>query len=145
MIDAEVAGTAGLELDIRAFRVPYVGSGSAPTYLLLHGAGLSHREFTGLAQILSHAGHVLLFDLPGLGSTRKPDRALTVEEYVAVIAKSLVTRAVSPVIAVGHSMGAQFAIELARQQPSAVTHLVLIGPVVDSDHRTLTAQGWGLV
>ena len=35
-------------------------------------------------------------------------------------------------VVVGHSMGAQFAVELALQQPPLVTHLVLIGPVVDS-------------
>jgi len=132
-------------LDIHTFRIPYVGTGSAPTYLLLHGIGLSHREFTGLAGILSCTGQVLSFDLPGFGSTRKPDRPLTVEDYATVIAEKLVSRAVGPVIAVGHSMGAQFAVELARQFPNLVSQVVLIGPVVDADRRTLTAQGWGLL
>lgn len=133
------------ELDIRVFWVPFTGSGSAPTYMLLHGLALSHREFTGLAGILSQTGHVLSFDLPGFGSTRKPDHALTVEDYTTIIDEKLIALAVGPVIAVGHSMGAQFAVELARQQPDAVSHVVLIGPVVDAERRTLIAQGWGLL
>lgn len=131
--------------DIRAYRVPYAGSGAAPTYLLLHGMSLSHREYTGLARILSQTGHVLAFDLPGFGSTVKPDGPITVEEYATLIARELVERNVSPVIVVGHSMGAQFAIGLARRQPGAVSHVVLIAPVVDARHRTLRAQGWGLL
>jgi len=145
VIDNAVLERTAPPLDIHTFQIPYVGTGSAPTYLLLHGIGLSHREFTGLAGILSRTGQVLSFDLPGFGSTRKPDRPLTVEDYATVIAETLISRAVGPVIAVGHSMGAQFAVELARQHPDLVSHVVLVGPVVDADRRTLTAQGWGLL
>lgn len=133
------------QLDTHTFRISYAGAGSAPTYLLLHGIGLSHREYTGLARILSQTGQVLSFDLPGFGSTQKPDRPLTVEDYATIIAEKLISRAVGPVITVGHSMGAQFAVELARQHPNLVTHVALIGPVVDANRRTLAAQGWGLL
>lgn len=145
MIHQEHLGPVGAELDIRAFGVPYVGSGPAPTYLLLHGVGLSHREFTRLARILSLSGKVLSFDQPGFGATRKPDRKLTVEDHAAVIGEKLEALAVDPVIAVGHSMGAQFAVELARQRPDAVSQVVLIGPVVDVDNPTMLAQGLGLL
>jgi len=145
VIHQEHLGPVGAEFDIRAFGVPYVGSGAAPTYLLLHGVGLSHREYTGLARILSRSGQVLAFDQPGFGSAPKPDRPLTVEDHAAAIAHKLRELSVGPVIAVGHSMGAQFAVELARQEPDAVSHLVLIGPVVDPENRTLLAQAWGLL
>jgi pimeloyl-ACP methyl ester carboxylesterase len=39
-------------------------------------------------------------------------------------------------IAVGHSMGAQFAVELALQAPGLVTRTVLMGPVVDPARRS---------
>lgn len=144
MIDYKNSVPTASEPDIRAFWVPYVGSGSAPTYLLLHGLGLSHREFTGLGRILSQTGRVLSFDLPGFGSTRKPDHAMSVEDYATVIGEKLAALAVGPVIAIGHSMGSQFAVELARKHPDAVSNVVLIGPVVDADRRTLIAQAWGL-
>lgn len=144
-VTKEAQTQAASQLDIDVFRIPYVGSGSAPTYLLLHGLGLSHREFTGLARILSKTGHVVSFDLPGFGLTQKPNRALTVEDHATVIKQKLVALPVGPVIAVGHSMGAQFAVELARQDPDAVSHVALIGPVVDAERRTLIAQGWGLL
>lgn len=47
---------------------------------------------------------------------------------------------IGPVIAVGHSMGAQFALELAVTRPDLVTGVVMIGPVVDPRRRTIWQQ-----
>jgi pimeloyl-ACP methyl ester carboxylesterase len=120
----------------------------APTFLLLHGIGLSHREFTGLAKLLSRTGRVVAFDLPGFGRNPRPDRLLSVEEHAALIAERLRRlrreAGLGPVVVVGHSMGAQFAVELARIAPSDVSGLVLIGPVVDVQHPTLVQQAMGL-
>ena len=115
-----------------------------PTYLLLHGIGLSHRAFTGLARQLSATGRVISFDLPGFGGTPRPAGRLSVEDYAEIIRSELRARDAGPVVVVGHSMGAQFAVELARQAPDAVTHVVLVGPVVDESKRTLLAQSLAL-
>jgi len=117
----------------------------SPTFLLLHGIGLSHRSLAGLAEHLSPAGRVISYDLPGFGSTPRPRHRLTVEDHAALILRELDERDAGPVVVVGHSMGAQFAIEVARQAPGAVTHVVLIGPVVDEKRPTLTAQALALV
>ena len=116
-----------------------------PTYLLLHGVGLSHRAFIGLEAQLSRHGRVINFDLPGFGSTPRPSHRMSVENYAAAIRRELHDRNAGPVVVVGHSMGAQFAVELARQDPDAVTHVVLVGPVVDVKRRTLMAQGLALL
>jgi pimeloyl-ACP methyl ester carboxylesterase len=116
-----------------------------PTYLLLHGIGLSHRAFIGLEAHLSRSGRVINFDLPGFGSTPRPSHRMSVEEYAVAIRRELQTRDAGPVVVVGHSMGAQFAVELARQDPDAVTHVVLVGPVVDEKKRTLAAQSLALL
>jgi pimeloyl-ACP methyl ester carboxylesterase len=112
-----------------------------PTFLLLHGIGLSHRAFIGLESQLSRHGRVINFDLPGFGSTPRPSHRMSVEDYAAAIRRELQTRDAGPVVVVGHSMGAQFAVELARQDPDAVTHVVLVGPVVDEKKRSLISQG----
>ena len=125
----------------RTFRVRSRLSGTSPTFLLLHGVGLSHRSFTPLARVLSEHGDVIAFDLPGFGVTAKPARQLSVEDYAAGIAGELDRLGTGPVIAVGHSMGAQFAIELARQRPELVDRLVLAAPVVEPARRSLAAQG----
>jgi pimeloyl-ACP methyl ester carboxylesterase len=94
--------------------------------------------------LISH-GDIIAFDLPGYGGTRRPDRNVTVEDHAALVAERLTAMGVGPVVVVGHSMGVQFAIELARQHPELVSHVVLSGPVVDPAHRTLRAQTLGLV
>ncbi|WP_411698342.1 alpha/beta fold hydrolase [Conyzicola sp.] len=128
----------------RAFSVPSSAGRPGPTFLLLHGIGLSHREFTGLARHLSRRGRVVSFDLPGFGELARardrPRHRASVEQYAAIVRRALGRLDLGPVVVVGHSMGAQFAVELARQSPESVSHVVLVGPVVDSHKPTLTAQ-----
>jgi pimeloyl-ACP methyl ester carboxylesterase len=116
-----------------------------PTFLLLHGIGLSHRSFTRSAKLLAEYGDVVAIDLPGFGGNARPDRPLSVEDLTAGIATVLDRDRIGPVIAVGHSMGAQFALELAISRPDLVAGVVMIGPVVDPRRRTLWHQGLRLL
>lgn len=126
---------------IRTYRVPTTAIGAdVPTYVLLHGIGLSHRFFTPLARALRKTGNVISFDLPGFGAAPRPNTPLLVEDFAALIARELRKRPVGRVVAVGHSMGAQFALDLALKNPDLVSHVVLIGPVVDPAQPSLTAQ-----
>jgi pimeloyl-ACP methyl ester carboxylesterase len=127
-------------LDVRSFRMPRSTPGTGRTFVLLHGIGLSHRSFTRLAEILSRTGDVISFDLPGFASTRTPLRPVSVAQYAAEIGRELDRIRTGPVIVVGHSMGAQFALELAVTRPDLVSHLIAIGPVTNSSRRTLRAQ-----
>jgi pimeloyl-ACP methyl ester carboxylesterase len=133
----------------RSFSVPSSSVQPGPTFLLLHGIGLSHREYTGLARHLSRRGRVVALDLPGFGELAKarnrPRHRVSVEENAALVRRAVKRLGLSPVVVVGHSMGAQFAVELARQSPESVTHVVLVGPVVDSRKPTLTAQALALM
>ena len=115
-----------------------------PTYLLVHGIGASHRYYRRVQRSLAATGHTHSVDLPGFGRTRRPDRPVAVEEYGALLGKLLDHLEVQRVVAVGHSMGAQFVTELARQRPDAVSHLVLIGPVTDPRRATAVQQAMGL-
>ena len=128
------------ERELRTYCAPSSGDPHGPTFLLLHGIGLSHREFTGLARHLSRAGRVVSFDLPGFGSAPRPRHRLSVQEHAAIVLRNVARLGLGPVVVVGHSMGAQFAIEIARQRPEAVSRVVLVGPVVDAKKRTLSAQ-----
>jgi pimeloyl-ACP methyl ester carboxylesterase len=130
---------------MRTLIVPSTVADPGSTHVLLHGVGLSHRSFTRLARILSRTGRVVSFDLPGFGPTPKPGRPWSVEDYATALRAELARLRIGPVVVVGHSMGAQFAIELARQDPDRVSHLVLVGPVVDIAKRTLREQLLGLL
>lgn len=123
-----------------------------PAYVLLHGIGVSHRYLTRLHMELARpegqnqppeeqhqqaeGAAVYSFDLPGFGGTPRPGRQVTVGEYAAFVAAVLAERGVASCTVVGHSMGAQFAVELALQAPGLVDRIVLIGPVVDPSRRS---------
>jgi pimeloyl-ACP methyl ester carboxylesterase len=133
-------------VSIRTFRIPATATGvDLPTYVVLHGVGLSHRFYGRLGSLLARSGHVVSFDLPGFGSSPRPSERLSVEDYAALIRRELTRLGTGPAVVIGHSMGAQFAIEVARQDPALVSRVVVIGPVVDSAHRTLRAQAIGLL
>jgi pimeloyl-ACP methyl ester carboxylesterase len=121
-----------------------------PAYVLLHGIGVSHRYLARLHVELARGADgqsqqaegtapcpgVYSFDLPGFGGTPRPGRQVTVGEYAAFVAAVLAERGVQSCVVVGHSMGAQFGVELALQAPGLVTRAVLMGPVVDPARRS---------
>ena len=141
----------GLPAVSKTYRIPTSRTPAAatddgiPTFVILHGVGLSHRFYGRLGRMLARSGNVVSFDLPGFGSLPRPRRRVSVEEHARFVRERLDQLGTGPVVLIGHSMGAQFAIEVARQDALLVSHVILIGPVVDSDHRTLRAQTLGLL
>lgn len=115
-----------------------------PVFVLLHGIGMSHRYYRRLQRLLARHGHTHAIDLPGFAGTPKPDRQLSVADYAGHIAATLEKMGVSRAVLIGHSMGTQFATELAVQRPDMVSHLVLLGPVVDPARRTVLQQALSL-
>jgi pimeloyl-ACP methyl ester carboxylesterase len=83
-------------------------------------------------------------DLPGFGATPRPEHTLPVADHAAYILGALEQLGVLEFVLVGHSMGSQFAIEAALQQPGRVSRLVLMGPVVDPQRRTVLQQALAL-
>ncbi|WP_460773490.1 alpha/beta fold hydrolase [Microbacterium sp. GXF7504] len=116
---------------------------SAPV-VLVHGIGMSHRYLARLARELARDRVVHTVDLPGFGRTPKPRRDVGVSEMSAGLGEVLDALTDRPVVLVGQSMGAQWAVELAAQRPGLVAHVVLLGPVVDDRRRTAAAQGLAL-
>lgn len=115
-----------------------------PAYVLIHGIGVSHRYLARLHAVLSASGPAYSLDLPGFGGTPKPRHQLSVADYGAFIAEALAGCGITSYILVGHSMGVQFAIEAALAGPGRAEKLVLMGPVVDSQHRNVGRQSLAL-
>jgi pimeloyl-ACP methyl ester carboxylesterase len=114
------------------------------TYVLLHGIGVSHRYLARLHQELSLTADVYSFDLPGFGDAPKPRRQVPVGEYSAFVCAALSGAGVTSSVLIGHSMGTQFAVELALQEPELVAGVVLMGPVVDPLRKSVARQGLAL-
>lgn len=84
-------------------------------------------------------------DLPGFGGLPKPPvGGADVARIAAHLAVALDLVGDAPLVLVGHSMGAQWVIELAAQRPDRVTSVVAIGPVVDVRYRTAVRQAVAL-
>lgn len=115
------------------------GSGPRRTYVLLHGIGVSHRYFARLHRDLARDSDVYSFDLPGFGQAQRPERQVSVVEYAAFV-RDILGDEVRPCVVIGHSMGTQYAVELALQEPELVAGLVLMGPVVDTSRKSVLRQ-----
>ncbi|AOZ72202.1 hypothetical protein BK816_01925 [Boudabousia tangfeifanii] len=101
----------------------------AQVYLLVHGLGLSTRYFHRLIAELQITGAVVALELPGFGQTLKPGCRLgicTYAQIVAEVVRNLPAKWAKPNLTmVGHSMGAQVALQAAALVPPNT--LVLLG------------------
>jgi pimeloyl-ACP methyl ester carboxylesterase len=118
----------------------------APVFVLVHGLGLSHLSFSRLARVLAAHGTVLAPDLPGFGAAPGPGRRLGVDELTEVLLPRLDAVAApsagrAPLVVLGHSLGVEIAVEIARRRPHLVRALVLVGPVVDPAAASALGQG----
>jgi len=114
------------------------------TFLLVHGIGVSPDYFSRLSEQLRPHGIVYAVELPGFGATPRPDRALGIEDFAALlIAFSEVWNLDNPVL-VGHSMGTQIVTEMAVRKPALSDRVVLMGSVVDPQAPTPFGQGFRL-
>lgn len=108
-------------------------------YVLVHGIGMGRTVFADLAGRLGD-GEVIALDLPGYGEAPEPRRVLTMERTADLVAAYLRARVRRPAVIIGHSMGAQVALEVAVRHPSVVDRIVLVGPTVDPAARTASRQ-----
>ncbi|KAF2412467.1 alpha/beta hydrolase [Microbacterium sp. B35-04] len=119
------------------------GSGRC-VYVLVHGIGMGRTVFADLTRHLGD-GEVIALDLPGYGEAPEPARVLTIERMADLVAAYLRERVGVPAVVVGHSMGAQIALEIGVRHPSVVDRIVLVGPTVDPAARTAPRQLWRLL
>lgn len=105
-----------------------LGPSGAPALLLVHGWGGDGREWSPHAEALAAAHRVIVPDLRGHGRSPVPDQDNT-PAAMAEDLKGLITRlGTGPVVAVGHSMGAQVVNLLAIDHPDSVRSVVALDP-----------------
>jgi pimeloyl-ACP methyl ester carboxylesterase len=117
---------------------------TAPAVVLIHGIGVSHRYLARLHDELSMTTAVASIDLPGFGGLPKPSGDVGIGRMSAALGEIVAALGHERVVLVGHSMGAQWAIETASQRPEIASMVVAIGPVADDRHRTPASQARAL-
>ena len=95
------------------------------TMLLIHGAGMSARAWTGQLRGLSPTLQVLALDLPGHGAS-DPSADSSVASHAEAAFRLLTTLGVASTFVAGHSLGGAVALALAAHRPELVKGLVLI-------------------
>lgn len=124
----------------RVVRIVESGVGTRPVYVLVHGLGMAHEYWDGLAEALEPSGRVLALDLPGFGDSPESDEPLSMPESGALLAELLAAEGLERPVLVGHSTGAQVVTETAAQRPDLVGAVVLIGPTVNPRERSAPKQ-----
>lgn len=115
-----------------------------PTVVFVHGIGMSHRSFARSQRAVAAEHHTISVDLPGFGWLPAAGRRLSIEELGDVVVRAVRHLVVDDLVLVGQSMGTQVVIESARRHPDAVTAIVLVGPVIDAERRSLPMQALDL-
>ena len=124
-------------LSIVVKRFPSMAAdGDGPTYVLVHGIGVSSRYFQPAAAELAQRGTVYLVDLPGHGAAPDPGRHVTLADHARVLAQFLEAADLRTPVIVGHSMGAQVVSRLAVDSPEVADHIVLMAPTMPPSDRS---------
>jgi pimeloyl-ACP methyl ester carboxylesterase len=130
--------------------VHYVEHGAGRPVLILHGAGVDHREPEACFEPLLDgvAGLRRVYpDLPGMGRTVAPETLRSADDVLDTLLHFAdeVTRGTSYLL-IGHSAGAYYAQAMAARRPAQVAGLALVCPLLPAprdvpEHRVVVGSG----
>lgn len=133
--------------------VHYVAHGEGQPVLVLHGAGVDHREAAACFEpgLGARDGYRRIYpDLPGMGRTPAPASLRSANDVLDVLLgfADEVARS-EAILVVGHSAGAYYAQGIAARRPDRVSGLALVCPLlagirdVPQHHAVVAAEGLG--
>ncbi len=113
------------ELLINGLVLKYHRSGSGPPIILIHGLGLSLREWQKNLETLANWGTVYALDLPGFGESEDPEHTLQTRSLAQTALNFVEALNLGPAVWIGHSLGGEICLWAATLQPQAVRGMVL--------------------
>ncbi len=117
--------------------------GQEPAVLCVHGLTANCRCWDGVAGSLSPRHRVLGIDLRGRGRSDAPDTGYSLEQHCRDIRRVLESRSVSPIVLMGHSLGAAVALAFAASCPDMARGLILVdgGGKLEEEQMETVLQG----
>lgn len=100
-----------------------------PWVILTHGAFLSSADFNATAEALSNRFKVLVWDLPGHGSSRPPLSPARLDTASDALIEVMDHCGVSSAVQLGFSFGGMIAQNFARRYPARTNALIAYGCV----------------
>lgn len=139
-------------MEIRAGQVVvnYVEHGTGRPVLVLHGAGVDHREAEACFEPLfdDRAGLRRIYvDLPGMGRTAAPENLCSADDVLeALLNFAEEATGGKAHLLIGHSAGAYYAPAMAAKRPALVVGLALVCPLLPGlrdvpEHRRIAGSG----
>jgi pimeloyl-ACP methyl ester carboxylesterase len=108
-------------------RIAYREAGTGPPLVLVHSAGLSHREFEPAVEGLSHRFRLVLPDLPAHGDSEdRPRHPYTFDWMADVLAAFCVDVAGRRPLVGGHGLGADLLVRAIERERLAPGRLALM-------------------
>lgn len=108
--------------------IAYTDSGIGPPMLFIHGLGSNAQAFMFNTAVLSQHFRCITIDLPGYGESSKNRSHVTMTYFAEQVLLFLDHLQLDAVTLVGHSMGAQIALQMVHLRPGVADHLVLLAP-----------------
>ncbi|MBM7410687.1 pimeloyl-ACP methyl ester carboxylesterase [Clavibacter michiganensis] len=159
--DVERRTVLGFRIAIKVFRSPGANAGripsgapsgvdssgpapARPSFVLVHGIGVSSRYFHPVAAFLAEHGDVYAVDLPGYGESPRVRRDVTLDDHAEVVAAVIRMHGLVDPVVVGHSMGTQIVARLAVDHPEVADRIVLVAPTLPPRTRGLVRAALAL-
>jgi pimeloyl-ACP methyl ester carboxylesterase len=139
-----------MEIRVGQVVVHYVEHGTGRPVLVLHGAGVDHREAQACLEPLLDrvAGLRRIYpDLPGMGRTAAPETLRSANDVLETLLNfSDEVIGDTAHLLIGHSAGAYYAQAMAARRPAQVAGLALVCPLLPGSrdvptHRVVVGSG----
>lgn len=117
----------------------------SPAIVLVHGLVVSSAYMVPIGEYLTPHCRVFAPDLPGFGRSYKPWPVLDVPQLADVLVRWMDAIKLKKAHFLGNSFGCQILTEFALRYPERMDLLVLQGPTVDQQARSLGRQWWRLM
>ena len=116
-------------IEVDGLKLRYIEAGSGPSVLFLHGASLGSSADVFLRNLgpFAEAGfRAVAFDLPGFGLSERPAKQ-SVPQQRNSIPKFIDAAGLGKTALIAHSRSGNFAVQLALEDPSRYSHVIVLG------------------
>jgi len=125
-------------------QIAYIDEGKGAPLMLIHGLGSYIPAWKQNIPALAQSHRVIALDLPGFGKSTKTAEEYSISFFAKTVADLQDSLGITEATWVGHSMGAQVAMQGALSYPDKIAKLVLLAPAgfeafTEQDAALLTA------